>query len=227
VVAALVDAGLQVEVVPAVAGLCDLVFAANQSFPVRDGGRRVVLSKMTAAQRQPEVAAIASAWARLGFQAQPLGQRFEGGGDALWVPGRRLILCGWGFRTEALALEALAEAVDAPVVSLRLVDPRFYHLDTCLLPLDADCCVYVAEAFAPSDRARIHRLFPEAVAVPADRAARHFGCNGAVVNGRLILQQGATEVIEVARRRGLEVVEVPTDEFLKSGGSVTCLHLRF
>jgi N-dimethylarginine dimethylaminohydrolase len=224
---ALSDAGLGVEVVPAVEGLCDLVFTANQSFPVRDGSGRVLLSRMFAAQRQPEVAEVAAAWTRLGRVVEPLpGEAcFEAGGDALWFPGRRLILCGYGSRTQRPALDALARATGAPVVALELVDPRFYHLDTCLCPLDARCALVVPAAFSADGLARIAALFPEWVAVPEAEALR-FACNGAVVGGRFLVQAGNPVSTAMAQARGLQVVELDTGEFIKSGGSVTCMTMQ-
>lgn len=225
---ALSAAGMRVEVVPPVEGLCDLVFTANQSLPLRDGTGRVLLARMMAAVRQPEVAVVGSHWESLGFTPCELPGLavFEAGGDALWVPGRRAMVCGHGYRTERPALDALAEAAELPVLALKLVDPRFYHLDTCLLPLDEGCALYVADAFHEADRARIRALFPDAVAVP-EAEAMNFACNGAVVNGHFLVHRGSPEACAVARDRGLQVVELDTSEFLKSGGSVTCMHLRF
>jgi len=224
---ALASAGLPVEVVPAVEDLCDLVFTANQSFPVRDGSGRVLLSRMKAEERQPEVGEVAAAWTRLGrtVEALPGEAVFEAGGDALWFPGRRLILCGHGFRTDRVALDALAVAADVPVVAFELVDPRFYHLDTCLCPLDDRCALVVPSAFTTAGLERIEQLFPEWVAVPEAEGLR-FACNGAVVGGHFLVQAGNPAAIVAAESRGLRVVSLDTSEFIKSGGSVTCLHMR-
>jgi len=226
---ALGEAGLEVEVAPAVRGLPDLVFTANQSFPLRDGSRRVVLGCMAAPERQPEVAHIAAFWEARGYSTHTLpgNPRFEAGGDALWFPGRRLVLCGVGTRTERAALDGLASLAQAPVVALPLNSDRFYHLDTCLLPLDERCALVAEGAFSPPDLTRIFDLFPESVMVPADQAASSFACNGAVVKGRYLVHPGSPVAMEAATSRGLEVVVLDTGEFLKSGGSVTCLHMRF
>lgn len=221
--------GLEILVVPASPGLCDLVFTANQSFPMRDGSRRMVLAKMRAFERAPEVLVVAKTWTQAGYLVQPLpgDSVFEAGGDALWVPGHRWVLCGHGFRTDRPALDELALAIDAPIVAFHLQDERFYHLDTCLCPLDSTCALYVAEAFSEADVARILQIFPQAVAISVDEATTHFSCNGASIRGHFLVQRGADQAIEVARSRGLVIVELDTGEFLKSGGSVTCLHNVF
>ena len=226
---ALTDLGLQVHVVPAAEGLPDLVFTANQSFPVRDGSNRVLLSRMAAHQRQPEVGHVDRFWRQLGCSTEPLeGEAgFEAGGDALWFPGRRLILCGVGPRTHRPALTALAEQTGAPVVALRLQSPDFYHLDTCLCPLDERCALYAEGAFSEQDVSRLYALFPESVRIPREEALATFACNGAVVRGHYLVHPGAPTAERAARQRGLVVRHIDTSEFLKSGGSVTCLHLRF
>ncbi|TNE92547.1 MAG: amidinotransferase [Deltaproteobacteria bacterium] len=220
--------GLHVSVAEGVLGLPDLVFTANQSFPVRDGTRRVVLSQMALPPRRAEVAHIARHFEERGFEclALPEGSVLEGMGDVLWHPGRRFAYAGWGFRTQRASLDAFADAIGAPVLALKLVDERFYHLDTCLAPLDESCALYVEEAFTPEGRAAIRTCFPDAVAVPVDEAARGFACNGVTTRGHFIVQRGCAFSTSVARSRGLSVVEVETGEFLKSGGSVGCLHMR-
>lgn len=222
------DIGLDVSVLRADEHLADLVFAANQSFPLRDGTRRVVLSQMAMPQRRPEVAHFRAFYEDAGFECLelPPNSVFEGMGDVLWHPGRRFAYAGWGFRTHRTALEPFADLIQAPVVALRLVDDRFYHLDTCLSPLDERCALYVRQAFDDAGLAAIHACFPDAVAVPVQEAARGFACNGVSVRGHFVVQRGCTFSAEVARSRGLEVVEVETSEFLKSGGSVGCLHIR-
>lgn len=220
--------GLQVTVVDAAPGMPDLVFTANQTFPLRDGSRRVVLSQMALPPRRAEVAHIAAHYRAHGFRCLSLeeGSVIEGMGDVLWHPGRRFAYAGWGFRTHRPSLDAFAELIAAPVLALQLIDDRFYHLDTCLAPLDETCALYVREAFTPEGIALIQACFPEAVAVPVEEAARSFACNGVVTRGHFVVQRGCALAASVARSRGLEVVEVETSEFLKSGGSVGCLHIR-
>ena len=56
-------------------------------------------------------------------------------------------------------------AVGMPVVSLELVDPRFYHLDTALAVLDDTTIAYYPPAFSDESRTRLLELFPDAIEV--------------------------------------------------------------
>lgn len=223
-----VDLGLELAVLPAVEGFPDFVFAANQSFPLRDGTRRVVLSNMAQAPRRGEVPHYRDFYLAHGFTCLelPPGQILEGMGDVLWHPERRFAYGAWGFRTQRRALDLLATLIEAPVLALELVDQRFYHLDTCLAPLDARCALFVEQAFTREGVASIRACFPEAVAIPVEEGAVGFACNGVATRGHFIVQAGCPEAVAVARDRGLEVIELDTSEFRKSGGSVGCLHMR-
>ncbi len=216
--------GLPVHVLPAVRGLPDLVFVANPSIAALKDGRPVaVASSMASPLRAPEVAHSAAFYRANGVpvltaETTPL----EGCGDLLWRPGR--LLAGFGTRTsEAAGVEVGGLLGVREVVSLRLVDPRFYHLDTCLLPLGEDVAMYVPSAFDEASTARLRATFRELVPV-SDAEALAFACNGCCPDDRhLLLPVGCAEAGAAARSLGFEVVELDTSEFLKSGGSVFCM----
>ena len=66
--------------------------------------------------------------ARLSRRPHPAHQRRPGR-----PAGRRsMVLAGFGFRTDRRAHHEIAELIGMPLISLELVDPRFYHLDTAL-----------------------------------------------------------------------------------------------
>ncbi|MGB8733940.1 MAG: hypothetical protein WCC99_22005 [Candidatus Sulfotelmatobacter sp.] len=48
------------------------------------------------------------------------------------------------------------------VIPLRLVDPRFYHLDTCFCPLSNGEVMYYPAAFDPESQKRIQDRYPKA-----------------------------------------------------------------
>ena len=75
----------------------------------------------------------------------------EGEGDFAYLPGAYggLVLAGYGFRTDPAAHAEAQEVLGRPVISLRLVDPAFYHLDTALAALDDRHIAYYPEAFSP------------------------------------------------------------------------------
>ena len=222
------------DAVRAVEGLPDLVFAANQTFPYydpTDGTRGVILSRMHAPERRDEVAHFSRFFKAQGYEISQLANPtlvFEGMGDAIWHPGRQLVWGGYGFRTDLKALEALTERLALPVLAMRLLDERFYHLDTCFSILDEQTVLIYPDALEPEARALIRHFFPRVIEAPEDEAADRFACNSHCPDGQhVIIQRGCTVTNERLRAAGFEPVEVDTDEFLKSGGSVFCMKQMF
>ncbi|MCB9669002.1 MAG: amidinotransferase [Alphaproteobacteria bacterium] len=225
--------GYEVHVIDAVEGLPDLVFTANQSFPgqLPDGRWVVLQSHMHAEVRRPEEDVVADWHRARGATVDKMSREqgfipFEGMGDAHWFPGRRLIIGGHGFRTHRDIYPRIATVFQVPVVTLDLVDPRFYHLDTCLAPLDENTALFVPEAFRADAVHVLSALFERLIEVPLDEAVDLLACNGHCPDGKhFIVQQGAMKTAAKVSALGYEVVEVDTSEFLKSGGSVFCMKL--
>lgn len=226
--------GFPVTVVEGAVGLPDMVFCANQTLPflAPDGTPGVVLSRMASEQRAGEVPHFARFFEREGYAVLPLDPRldgpFEGMGDALWHPGRRRLWVGYGPRTAREAVDWIGEATGAETVALSLRDPDFYHLDTCLCPLDEETALYYPGAFDAAGLAALAGGFSRLVEAPEDEARRLFACNAHSPDGRhVLIQRGCTATNALLRDAGYEPVEVDTGEFLKSGGSVFCMKLMF
>lgn len=135
------------------------------------------------------------------------------------------ILAGTGFRTD-LAAHAEAERVlGAPVVSLTLVDPRFYHLDTALAVLEDDEVMYYPGAFSPESREVLRELYPHAL-LAEEADAEVFGLN-AVSDGRnVLLPETAGNLADRLADRGFTPIGVDLSELFKGGGSVKCCTLE-
>jgi N-dimethylarginine dimethylaminohydrolase len=223
--------GFPIEVIEGVEGLPDLVFMANQSFPgqLPNGQWAAVLSYMYSRERRPEVEVVASWYRGRGARTFHLSNPtlpFEGMGDVAWVPGRRAIVGGYGFRTDARAYPELADIFEVPVLTLKLVDDRFYHLDTCLQLIDDATALYVPRAFDAAGIALLQQAFPRLVEVPEEEAAGGLACNGHCPDGKhFIVHRGAARTVAAVRSLGLTPIEVDTGEFIKSGGSVYCMKL--
>ncbi|MHC4940289.1 MAG: dimethylarginine dimethylaminohydrolase family protein [Planctomycetota bacterium] len=221
------DAGMTVETLDPTPGCEDMVFAANQTFPGRHSSGRLVclLSHMRYESRRREVAAYATWFSDHGYtviDAVPEGELFEGGGDALWHPGRHFIWAGYGGRTGQAAHKALAEVFDAPVASLRLVDERFYHLDTCLCAIDEKTALWFPGAFDEQGRAMLAEGFANLIEVDEQDAIEGFACNAAAFPGGVVVIDRRAEAT-IEKLAGYRVIAVDTGEYLKSGGSVFCL----
>lgn len=212
-------------------GLPDLVFTANQSFPglTASGEPVVILSRMGSEQRVPELKIFEDWYRTQGIKVVLLPEHvacFEGMGDGMWHPSRRLIFGGYGYRTAPEAYEFLSEVYGVPVVLLSLIDPNFYHLDTCLSPLNDRIALVVKEAFEPRGVALIQACFEEIVWVPHDEAKTGFACNGHSPDGEtFIVHEGCSVTASKVRALGFTVIECDTSEYLKSGGSVFCMKL--
>ena len=227
------ELGFAVFVLEAVSDLPDLVFTANQCFPLRnDQGARVVIpSRMHAEQRRAEVPIVRAFFEEAGYIVEELPasvSRFESMGDALWHPGRRLIYGGWGQRTAQEAYAHISQIAGAPVVLFELLDPRFYHLDTCLSVIHETCAVAFPGAFTADGWNLLKQCFPDLIEVSQDDAVQRFACNGHSPDGRhFIVEPGCDGLMEALEERGITTIEVATSEFRKSGGSVFCMKMMW
>ncbi|WP_085974190.1 dimethylargininase [Mycobacterium sp. 155] len=214
------DLGHAVDLVPPRPGLPDMVYAANGGIVVGDAA---VVAKFAYPQRAAEADAYADWMTSRGLTPVRTGHINEGQGDFLLVGST--LLAGWGFRTERDAHEEVATITGLSVVSLELVDPRFYHLDTALAVLDNTTIAYYPAAFTDAGRCRITELFPDAIEVTtAD--ANVLGLN-VVSDGRhVVMPSTATGFAEQLRSAGFEPIGVDLSELLKGGGSVKCCTLE-
>jgi N-dimethylarginine dimethylaminohydrolase len=212
--------GHEVHVLPPEIGLPDMVYAANGAFSV-DGV--VYGARYKYPQRMAEAAAHRRFYTERGWRFVTPVETNEGEGDFAYLPSALggVILAGYGFRTEASAHSEAQEALGRPVVSLRLVDPRFYHLDVALAPLDDTNIVYFPGAFSESTQAVLRQLFPSAVLADEEDALA-FGLN-LVSDGRnVVLNSEATALAAKLRAAGYCPVPVELTELKKGGGSVKC-----
>jgi N-dimethylarginine dimethylaminohydrolase len=213
--------GHSVSTIEPVAGLPDMVFAANGA-TVIDG--TVLGVRFRHPERAGEAAAYRS-WFRSHGYAEVYEPAFvnEGEGDIL-VAGDT-VLAGYGFRSDEAAAGELAAVFGRRVVSLRLVDPRFYHLDTALCVLDASTAMYYPAAFDDAGRASLASLFDELIEAK-DEDAEALGLN-AVCDGRhVVLARQATGLARSLSARGFEPVPVDMSELLKAGGGAKCCTLE-
>jgi N-dimethylarginine dimethylaminohydrolase len=212
--------GHRVHVVPPLPGLPDMVFAANAATVV-DG--RVLATRFRHPQRFDETPAYLAWFRAAGYPVREGRFVNEGEGDFL-VTGER-ILAGTGFRTDRRSHAEAATYLGRPVVTLTLVDPYFYHLDTALAVLDREEIMYYPGAFSRESRAVLRRLYP--AAIQATRAdAEAFGLN-AISDGRhVLLPQQATGLADTLRRAGFTPIGVDLSELLKAGGGPKCCVLE-
>jgi N-dimethylarginine dimethylaminohydrolase len=212
--------GHVIDLVAPVPGLPDMVYAANGGL-ILNG--TAVVARFKYLQRQHESIAYSDWMRSQGYTPMQTQHVNEGQGDLL--PVGETILAGTGFRTDRRAHAEIAEIFGRPVVSLQLVDPRFYHLDTALSVLDDATIAYYPPAFTESSRARLKTLFPDAIVVESADAYA-FGLN-VVSDGRhVVYPAAAVGFAEQLTRAGFEPIGVEMSELLKGGGSVKCCTLE-
>jgi N-dimethylarginine dimethylaminohydrolase len=214
------ELGHTVELVEPVAGLPDMVYAANGGLLLNGAA---VVARFAYPQRAGESAAYAEWMARHGYHPVETRHVNEGQGDLL-VAGS-LLLAGCGFRTDRRAHDEIAALVGMPVVSLELVDPRFYHLDTALAVLDDTTVAFYPPAFTEASRARLLELFPDAIEV-GSADAWVLGLNAVSDGLNVVLPAAATGFAKQLRAAGFRPIGVDLSELLKGGGSVKCCTLE-
>lgn len=218
------QAGADVELMEPVEGLPDLVFTANAALVYNSVA---VIAHYKHKERRPEEPYCAQWFEQHGFKVVTMPDHiyFEGAGDALIWQDR--VFAGYKTRTDIASHSLLTAATDLPVLSLELINPRFYHVDVCLCPLADGHLIYSPDAFDEYGRAVIEANVPSDKLIPvtAEEAAR-FACNSVNVNDTVIFNQGSERLAADLKDRGFNVIQVDLSEFLKSGGSSKCLTLR-
>lgn len=212
--------GHTVETVQAEPDLPDMVFAANSGTVVHG---RVLGARFSAPERAAEAEHFRRWFLASGYREITMPTWVnEAEGDFTWTG--RLMLAGSGFRTAPEAHGELQEVLGVPVVSLRLTDPSYYHLDTALMVLEPGehpQVAYYPDAFSPGSQKVLSRLFPDAVNADADDAAC-LGLNGVSDGHHVVLPVEATGLADRLRERGYDVLPVDVSELRKAGGGPKC-----
>ena len=207
-------------------GWPDMVFSANAGLVL---GKNVVLSRFLHKERQGEEPYFQQWFEQNGFNVYTLPKDlpFEGAGDALLDREGRWLWAGYGFRSELDSHPFLAKWLDIEVISLRLMDERFYHLDTCFCPLANGYLLYYPGAFdSYSNRVIEMRVAPEKRIAIMEADAVNFACNAVNVDSIVIMNKTSDGLKSRLAEVGFQVIETPLTEFLKAGGAAKCLTLR-
>lgn len=216
----------EVELLAPSADLPDMVFTANSGFVL---GNSVLLARYRHPERRGEVPHVRRYFSDRGYTIHELPAEvcFEGTGDAILDRGGEWIWAGHGFRSDPDAHDVLARCFQLDVVSLHLIDARFYHLDTCLAPLTGGYLMYYPGAFdAPSLSAIEDRVPSERRIVVDEADAATFACNAVNVGKTIIAHALSAGLRERLLRIGFSVEVIPLDEFVKAGGAAFCMMLR-
>ncbi|MEW6450845.1 MAG: arginine deiminase-related protein [Pseudomonadota bacterium] len=228
---ALREAGAEIDLVPPVPGLPDLVFTANAAV-VLDG--KALLARFRHPERQPEEPHYEAAFRALQARGLirtivklPSTVMLEGAGDCVFDRARSLFWMGYGPRSDAAARPIVAREFGVDVVALELADPRFYHMDTALCPLSVGEVMFFPGAFTPAGQGAIReRVQPWQRIEIAPEDAVLLASNAVCIDDCVILSSCSDRLRDELTERGYRVVATPLGSFARSGGSAFCLTLR-
>jgi len=214
------DLGFDVQLVDPIEGLPDMVYAANGGFVIDNIAYG---ASFTHPERQPEGPAYMEWFAANGFDVRDPQNINEGEGDFLLVGDR--ILAGTGFRSASNSHEEIAGIYGREVVTLTLVNPSFYHLDTAIAVLDDTNIAYLESAFDEASLAKLRSLYPDAILATEEDAAV-LGLNSYSDGYNIVIASRATDFERQLRERGYNPIGVDLSELLLGGGGVKCCTLE-
>ena len=214
------DLGFDVHLIDPIEGLPDMVYAANGGFVIDNIAYG---ASFTFAERQPEGPAYMRWFRDAGFDVRDPANVNEGEGDFLLVGD--VILAGTGFRSASNSHEELAEISGRDVVTLNLVNPSFYHLDTAIAVLDDANIAFLPSAFDEAGNAKLHELFPDAI-IATEEDAAVLGLNSYSDGYNVVIASRAKDFERQLRERGYNPIGVDLSELLLGGGGVKCCTLE-
>lgn len=211
------DLGLEVLTIPPVKGLPDLVFTTDHGVMIDD---TFFASRFRYPERQREQKYSLTFYKELGVTIKELpSDCYLEGGDVL-VEGDRIFV-GHGYRTNLAAAKYLAKHTNKKVISLKLMDDAFYHLDTCFNPISSDTAFYYPLAFDHASLLKLKQNFDLLLPLTSHEA-ECFVCNSVRV-GNKVLCQPCPSFEQKLLDLGLAPLTHDMHEFNKSGGGIHCL----
>jgi N-dimethylarginine dimethylaminohydrolase len=216
----------QVDLIDPAPDLPDMPFTANGGLVI---GNKAVVSNFLRAERKSEERLFERWFTEKGFAIHrlPGSIPFEGAGDALLDRATGCIWMGYGQRSSRDAVAQVRDIFGVEAIALHLIDPNFYHLDTCFCPLNGGYVMYHPGAFSDDARSVLAAKIPpeKRILVESDDA-HNFACNALNIGDVVILNRASDRLKEGLSRAGFRTLQCPVSEFLKAGGGSKCLVLR-
>lgn len=212
--------------------LPDLVFTANAALTINN---HALISNFACVERQPESLIYSEFISGLGLKVDNYFVHneifFEGAGDALLEKHKNILVLGYGFRTNKNAKEYVQEwlkmvSPNTKLLHAELINPNFYHLDTCFCPLDNGYVLYYPGAFSETTNEEFQEKFAEKLIALNEQDAALFGCNAVSVDSKLYLNEVSQNLQNKLNSLDINVIASSLNQYMLSGGSAKCLTLE-
>ena len=216
---ALKSQNIETNIIDQKKGLPDMVFAADQAIIK---GKNLVVSQFHYRERRGEVGEYLPLFEKENFVIHNLPKNcfFEGSGECIWYGN--ILFVGTGYRNSPNVSKFLSKFLDVETVSLELVDPRFYHLDTCLFVLNNETAFFYPSAFSKVSQKILKNLIPNLVSFETNEA-ENFAANSITTDHHVLMQKGNQDFAKKIKELGYKAVELDISEFMKAGGGIHCL----
>lgn len=228
---ALKDHGATVIVMEGAPGLPDMVFPANSAIVLN---RRALIARFRYHERQGEERHFEAQFDRLmelglidDLAHMPKGYWQEGAGDCIWDASRQLFWAGFGPRSSFEAVAEIKTFFEVPIRTLELVSGRFYHLDTCFIPLSGGEILYYPPAFSKPSLAAIRECVPsDALIEASEEDAARFAVNAVNIGKSIVMAEPSARLAGQLKERGYTVTPLDLSPFIMAGGAAYCMTLR-
>lgn len=204
-------------------GLPDQVFTTDIGVPL---GKLFVRSNFKYGQRKPESFIGSEYFENKGYAifTIPPSISYEGEGDLIKMEDT--FYMGWGQRTSYEAAEYLSIALRHEVIPIKLINPSFFHLDTCFAPLTKDTAIYYPGAFSFEGTQILASHFEDLIPIEK-KDADAFACNVIIIGKNIIMHNGlSSKLSAIIESYGFTIYGLDMTEYLKGGGSVKCVSLQ-
>ncbi len=210
--------GIEVELIKQPKGLPDMVYTANGGTVV---GKMFVSGNYRYQERKGEEAQFHQWFGEQGYEIITL-KHFQGGeGDALFY--KDTLYMGYGFRSEIEAHKEMAQILQVPTVSLKLIDPYFYDFDTTFCPLgDRGVLIYLSGYDEKSQE--VAEGIKGKVLMTTEQADNFIG-NSVYIDGKLLVGFLDEDLKKKLFKLDIEPVLFNMSEYKKTGGGIKCLTL--
>ncbi|MEI6728626.1 MAG: arginine deiminase-related protein [bacterium] len=221
-VAAYKASGIEVEILDQKKGLADMVFAADQGLIVSKERKILLLSNFKYTQRQGESLEYKRWFIDQGYRVDTLPKQltFEGGGEC--IPWNGKFFIGEGFRNNSDTYKYIEKKYKVEFIPLKLINEKFYHLDTCFFVLNQTTAFYYPPALAEKSITKLEQLFPNLIEFTTQEIEA-FAANSVVTENSVFMQTGSQTFKDKVEFLGYTVIQADISEFIKSGGGIHCL----